>query len=421
MIERILITGVAAVWAIAAAIAVAAPWNASPGQISVIAASGPTSTQILTSSSASVSGAGDRSFSVGYNSTIQSSDIASMVFPVSGVISGFQTKTLNAPTGAQTWVMSFHKNGAATSPAVTCTINASSSPAGTCSTAQAISVSAGDYGTVFSHPTGSPSTATHYVSMIFTPTTIDNTIIPGRGTAFSNSVQHSAIAFAALGTNTLVNRRKTTMPTAGALDFLYVNSNAPGAGTSYAYALAKNGSTTGSPPTCTIADTATICNDTSTGALTIADGDDIAFAATPTGTPSSASAGFGARFVPTTSGQFVFISNSLTAESTTVTRYLGLTGQISATETDVQNLVDSVTLTKMEVKLDGTAGGSGKTYTINDNASPTAATCNIGSGATTCSWSGSLAISSGHLVSISDVPSGTTNGRTAAVSIVANR
>jgi hypothetical protein len=259
--------------------------------------------------------------------------------------------------------------------------------------------------------------------VVFTPTTANDTVIPGRGTAYSTSVQNASNSFESFSASSLANRRQAFVPAAGNLDQFFVISNAPGSGTQYAYAVAKNGVTTGTPPTCTIANTATTCNDTATSALSIADGDDLSFAATPSTTPAAATAAFGARFVPTSTPNFVFMGVSSSAtDNATATRFLAINGSnISATETDVQTVVNSLTVTRMEIHLSGTAGGTSKAFTLNDNTSPTSLTCTIAAAASTCTATGSVAVTAAHLLSISDVPTGTTNARTVSVSLVANR
>jgi hypothetical protein len=382
-------------------------------------AAGATSQVIVTTSP--IVTTNDRFFSLGYSiGTVVSTDTSLTVFPTAGTLTNLRVNTSVAPTGTQTWVLTLNKNTVAS--ALTCTINNSSSPAGTCTDlTHSVSVAAGDAVSMGSHFTNAPSSSAHTVSMVFTPTVANDTAIWGRGTAFSNSVQNATNSGGpSAAASTLANRKTGFVSEAGTLDKFYVFSNAPGAGTSYAYVAGKNGVTTSSP-TCTIADTATTCNDTST-TLAISDGDDIDFSGTPTGTPAAATTNFGARFVPTTSGQFVFISSQNNPnDSASVTTYYGLVGGANATEATAQTIVDSLTVTKMAIKMNGTAGGGGKTFTLNDNTSPTALTCTIAAGASACSATGTIAVTAGHLLSVADAPISTPTVRSVSVSISAHR
>ena len=101
-------------------------------------------------------------------------------------------------------------------------------------------------------------------------------------------------------------RRYDVFPDGGTIDKFYVNANAPGAGTSYAYTVDKNGSTTAL--TTSIADTATTGSDTS-HSFSVAAGDDVQIQAVPTNTPAAATAGLGVRYVPTTAASFPLIGS----------------------------------------------------------------------------------------------------------------
>ena len=68
------------------------------------------------------------------------------------------------------------------------------------------------------------------------------------------------------------------------MDAMYVNLvTAPGAGKSYLVTLYQNGSSTGLA--CTVADTATTCNNSTN--VTIANDDQYSWAVTPSGTPTA--------------------------------------------------------------------------------------------------------------------------------------
>lgn len=381
--------------------------------------------QVFASGTATVTSANRYLPLTRYVNAAQGTNYIADVAPIAGVLSNLRVQTTVAPTGAQTWTLTLTQNNSGT--ALTCTINASSSPAGTCAdTTHTVTVAAGDYFVILSATTNSPSNSIHSVSAVFTPTTTNETWLPSvsNGT-FSTSVQNAVPIYDNFTPGALASRLQGVSAVAGNLDYLYVIlASAPGtaaSGKKYDWALAKNGSTT-SAPACQILEVATTCNDVSTGALAIADGDNIAFAGTPTSTPTGAVGAFGARLVPTTSGQFSFTNTGGTAnDSASVTTYFGLTGAVSATRSAVQNISNSMTIDKMEVKLSGTAGGGGKVFTLNQNSNPTALTCSIAAGASTCSITGTITVADNDLIDIEDVPTSTPTVRAVTISIIAHR
>lgn len=310
------------------------------------------------------------------------------------------------PTGAQTWTVTLRKNGADT--ALACTIGSGSS--GVCSSSTAVSFAAGDYASVKITPSGSPTVTRLQVAFVFQPTVANDTVISSyAGNGFSNSATQAQMAGS---NNTSLNlpstRRYPPFPDGGTIDKLYVVSNAPGAGTSYAYTIDKNGSTT--TATCTIADAATACNDTA-NSFSVTAGDDVQTQAAPTATPVSAVAGIGFRFVPTTAGYFPLLLAYTGNDNATSTFYYALSGANAAgtaTESNNQNIARAMTVTAIYVKLSAAPGsGKSKTFTLRKNGADTALTCTVSDAATTCNGTGSVAIADDDLISTSDAPSGT--------------
>lgn len=378
------------------------------------------SSQLLVSQVSSPINTADRYMALGYTATLSATEFRSMVFPVAGVATSLRARVGNAPIGGDTWTVTLMLNGAPS--ALTCQITDSSSQicVGT-NSGSGVAVAAGDYASIKVAPAGSPNTGPFAVSVIFTPTVANDTIILAEAVALSNSATNAVQPFTNAAVGTVSNRRTNILPDGGTIDNLYAVSNAPGAGTSYTYTLDKNGSTTS--VTCAIANSATACNDGSNSS-TVAANDDIQFQAIPAGTPAAATTGFGVRYRPTTTGSFAFMTNGQgTANSTTVATYYALAGGTgSTTETNAQNVVDSSTFTKVAVRLPSApTSGKSRVYTLRKNGADTALTCTIADAATTCSATGSISIANGDLLTVSDVPSGTPSAVSPQISLLANR
>lgn len=205
--------------------------------------------------------------------------------------------------------------------------------------------------------------------------------------------------------------RRQVMPLDGTFKNFYVRVNtAPSSGRSYVFTLVKNGSDTAI--TCTIADTATACEDI-THTFTVVAGDTISLKATPSGTPTNP-AGIHIGYQIETSGDIspVMGGSFTTSMATGSTEYLALGGQ--ATPSGTLNLRDAPLPTagvfsKLRVRT-STAPTSGKSYafTLLKNGVDTAVTCTISDTATDCNdASNSVTFAADDLIALKSVPSGT--------------
>lgn len=234
------------------------------------------------------------------------------------------------------------------------------------------------------------------VLFILSPFTASAISAPS-GQVFSGTTQNSNI------TNTRVNylpsieglptittiadnstTASSTFSVAGMLSSFYVKiAAAPGAGTSYTFALRKNLATT--TLTCTISNTNTTCNDTS-DVISVAVGDSFTIAIAPTGSPTGTGMKWSLLFVPSQLYHTQLLSQSNNyLSSTGGFQTIGSDGagpsSVEATSTLV--LPISGTLSSMFTRLTATPGSIGRSriQTINNNTVATTLTCSVASGA----------------------------------------
>lgn len=197
-------------------------------------------------------------------------------------------------------------------------------------------------------------------------------------------------------------------PRAGTLRNLFVTITAqPGASKQYAFTVRINAA--GSALTCTIANTATTCQDT-THIIAIAAEDRVAFESAPTGTPATVSAQWSADWVPTVTNETVMGTTTGSAPSTAATNYNYPMSAVAwnAAATDVTTLNGLTgTITAIVARI-ATAPGAAKSWTFNVflNGVSQSTSCVIsGASAVTCNQAISIAIVPGDTLSIEAVPS----------------
>lgn len=397
---------------------------ASPAQAWLVQKPASTATvQVLTAiSSGTVSGTAARNMSFTFDSAATATTgVFLTTFPFAGTFSNLRFEVGGGVTGAQTWQGEIVKNGSTN--VIGCTVNSSTNP---CLQSSSGSVASGDTAILVVTPSGTPTNAILKVTVDFTPTHAGDTILStGNATAFSTSAIQGVSLSSGFPPGTIATRSVNLLAEAGTLDLLTVATNAPGTGSmQYAYDVAKNGTASGLF-TCDIVATATSCQD-STTTLSNADGDAVAYAASPSNTPTNgALGGYSARWTPTTLGDFPFVATGLyTTNSATLTTYWSLSGTGNTTESSADSLVNNMTITKLEVKLPLGAPGAGKSrvFTLDDNTTPTALTCTIsGSSTTSCTATGSISIAAGDHVDVSDVPSGSPSAVHPEIGLIAHR
>jgi hypothetical protein len=392
----------------------------------------PPTSQVMvfhSSATSNLSASVDRWLPLAYTGGSVATEDKSMVFPVAGTITALKFTTQTQPTGSASYTATVRVNGVST--AATCTVNSSTA---ICDWSGSVSVNAGDYATVMTHPANSPPATLGGGSIVFQPATPGDVAIvsAARTAAFSTSAVQGTMPMSGNtpGTVSAAGRRHGILPDSGTLDRFYVNTNAPGTGTSYAWAMLKNGAAPSPQPACTTADTATTCNDTS-NAFTNSAADDIEFQGTPSNTPAASNAVFGLRWRPTCSGFtscFPLIMTTSTSDPTTGTTYYqpqGGNAVGSTTEANVQIPAHSMTLRRMYVKLLAAPGtGVTRTYTVRKNGVDTGMTCGVTGTNTTCSITtgADVTVADNDKITISSVVSGGTAVATqAGVALLATR
>jgi hypothetical protein len=376
----------------------------------------------LSNTQAAVSGASDAYIGFGVTGNASATPVNAMTVPIAGAIKSIKFTESVQPAAGTTWTATVYVNRSPTAAAATVT---STSAIG--DWIGSVAISAGDELHILLHPSGGPATSLPSVTVGFTPTTPNETIIPAgagianfatAGTSFLSGYSRDQI-----GANSAA-RQLAILPDGGTIDLMYIASVAPGVGKSYAYTLDKNGSTTA--VTATISGAATSANDV-THAATFAAGDYLQFQAVPSGTPTASDAGFGARFVPTTSGSYIFVSSQGSSQlSASAVRYLHLTGGApNSTEATAQAISRSQTFTAMRAKVSVAPGSaaSGKKWTVElmVNGIGSGLKCDILETATTGSASGTVAVNDNDRIDWAWTPTNTPAGAFGGASTLAHR
>ena len=337
-----------------------------------------------------------------------------------GVLKNLSITVASAPGASKSYAFTIMKNGSATS--LTTTISGTNVT--NSDTSDLIYVLPGDVISLRSVPSGTPG-ATGNIKWSFgwqsTISTGQSIIIAGSSGALSasaaryNGIQSSS-AWNATATST-----RQVMPTAGVIKNLFIAlSAAPGTaggGQSYQFDVYKNGLVASPSLSCTISETATTGSDT-THSITYAAGDTIEIAATPTNTPGAIAAHWGVSFIPTVSGESLLLAGTSAVVTATAASYLGLggisTSAPSATETDNTQIMPSFMVKKLQVLIDGSPGGTGKSYTftVRKNSADTspAITTTLSNTTTTGSDTSDTSVfSAGDTIDVSITPSTPTN------------
>jgi hypothetical protein len=330
--------------------------------------------------------------------------------PSAGTIGNLYVVLTVAPGAGTSRTITIKKNNS--NQTLTCTV---SDAATTCNdTSHTFSVTAGDVLSWTATLSGSVVAGIVHVSVTFTPTVANDTMILARiGTPNTGATAYGVIpqGTSSAWTTTQANAQ-SLIPDAGSFTALYASLSAvPGAAKSFAFTLDKN--TVAGALTCTVSgNAATTCNDTS-HTVDPAAGDALDISSVPSGTPTAAVPAFGLKFVPTTSGDFVFMSTASSADSNSAVNILPPNGRTTPTGTGAEATNQQVasvafTATAIYVSTTDPGGSASRAFTLRKNGSNTALTCTVNHGTTTCNATGgSVAISVGDLISTGDAPTGT--------------
>jgi len=329
------------------------------------------------------------------------------VVPVAGTFKNLYVYIDAAMGVGNSFTITLRKNGS--NQTLTCTISSGSN---SCSDiAHTVSVAVGDKMNYNVTVSGTPS-AVIYFSVGFSPSTSNEVIV--FSVAGANTIATTIFyqGFGqGVGPNATESGRQTIFPEPGVASQLNIGLNAaPGSGTSYTFTTKQSSATTSQ--TCTIADTATTCADT-TNSLTIAAGDRLYIAGMPANTPTATRLGAGLRFVPDIFGRFLLIGAGSSNQGTSSTTFIPVNGlrivdSVAAGASSTE-AVQPMVIKKMSVYLP-TAPGASKTRTVTlvVNGTDSALTCAVtGSGVTTNTCTGNVTLNQGDMVYLRQDPSGT--------------
>jgi len=220
-------------------------------------------------------------------------------------------------------------------------------------------------------------------SVAFTPTTANETMIFGYA---ANVLATSKVwlPFKTNGTgNGITNFYQGGLwADSGTLDHLYAAATSSLSTGQYVLAATSGANASDSLVTCTFNTSANNCNDLSDATSTVA-GNYSTLSSTPTA-PDTRSLTYGARFVPTTAGNFeIFGQNPyLTANS-----YLPITGNQGPSLVEASTSIYAQPMVITALYAQTSSAVTSRTYTLMDNGVATALTCTM-TGTTKCSITG---------------------------------
>jgi hypothetical protein len=349
----------------------------------------------------------------GFSSTWQSAEnVGRNVAPIDGLIEGIRVHASTAPGGAASYTFTLRKNGVATD--VSCTILGSQT---SCQSLKSVSISAGDYFSIESVPSGTPASSAIHIGSIF------NSGNSGMGifiAADSNSAP-------ATGTNEVTgimgradwstSSRSNVMPIDGMAERLYVLlTTAPGADNDYQFRIRKNSSATN---TSVILNGLETTSSDTANAFSFVAGDALDIQSIPFSSPSSTRVTFSLAYTPTTLGdaiQGMFTANMINSSVESYTAIQGTSNSFSTSDTATTMISPGNFIAKKLRVSFGSAPGSGTSFALSlrQNAVTSDVTCTAsGASGLTCSDTTHEAyLSPFDLINFQAVPSGTPTSST---------
>lgn len=332
-----------------------------------------------------------------------------------GLFEGMYASVVTAPDtggGTQSWTMTLQLNGADTE--IACTISEAQTSCEDIT--HTITVAAGDNFSIKVVPSGTPASALLRYGTIFNSGTGGASLVYSSANgANANTGSNETINIQgnlAWGQSNLVSQ----MPTNGTFSKLYVLAkSAPGAaasGKSYTFTIQKNSVDTAL--TCTMTETATICNDTSNSFSVVA-GDAIRLKSAPSNTPTSDKQVIGLAFTPTVDGESLYMQANQNAYSASVDTFIAIQGYASTNTTEATTLIAvspyDVIAKKLYISNSTTSPGAAKSVAnyLRLNAVNSALTCTrTGASAPTCQdTTNNVSVQKGTTLNFVHSPSGT--------------
>lgn len=290
-----------------------------------------------------------------------------------GNLNSFRVKLTVAPGAGTSRTFVIRINGVDT--ALTVTVSNTDTTGYVAST---VAVSAGDKLTIKSTMSGTPAAARLDCATTYTGTTAAESLVLGGSRNLSlasdTTTRYNAATWAgAANWGTTETDFVCVVPTGGTIKKLYVAlATAPTVGSSRTFTLMLNGAATAL--TVTISGTDTTGNDT-THTFAVVAGDKLTMRSEGAVTPAATvNVRWGSVFLATTDGESLLMGN-VSASDPTVTdvRYSAIAGHssISATEANLAQLTEAVTISKFYVVMASTPVSGSYTFDVRVNsASP---------------------------------------------------
>lgn len=331
--------------------------------------------------------------------------------PAAGTVGTLTVHLTVAPGTGNTRVFTIQDN--VTDTALTCTISNTATDCTDVVDTPAVAV--GDTLNWSAALTGTPVASVVKISAVFTPTTTDENILLTR-TASPNatSLYYSPVSN---GTNTAWTSTEPPVikvfPDTGTLSKFYFSTNT-GGGTAKGYNFLVDQNSTPTLMGCNVLGSGTgagvtTCND-GTHTLSVSPGDFLDISELPINTPTVITTGFGIKYVPSTSGNFVFLSSTIgTADNAGSPAFGVISGDRGYTTESASTEVMPIAfrLTGIRVVTTDPGGVAIRTFGIRVNGSTIAGlSCTVNGGSTSCNATGSISLNAGDLVCIIDTPSG---------------
>ena len=315
------------------------------------------------------------------------------LIPTGGAFSGLKVTTYgNAPGTGDTRIFTLRINGADSD--LTCTISGAVETSCEDIT-HSVAVVATDNVTIENTPTGSPDNDAVNWSLTFTPTVTQETILIGSSGGVNVSINDDQAMHGRQGGETFYQDVQTLFPTAGTLKKLYVELEAaPGAGNSFIFTVLDS-TATATDVTCTIANTATTCNDVSHTQAILA-GERYNLGITGSGTPTESAAQHGIVFLTDTAGEFLISACGDANSGANTTQYLKIQDGDANWRADANapQLASEMTIKNMYAHISN-APGAGESFalTLYQNAGDSALTCTVADAAQTCTAASDISVS----------------------------
>ena len=324
-------------------------------------------------------------------------------WPANGEITDLRIELSGSPSTGDSYAFSIRVNEATPGDALTCTIsNAETS----CNDlVNSTTISAGDTVGFEVNPDSSPDARDAYWSVIWNPTTPDETVLGG---LVHNSLATSGTQYlhlhATSDPETSAWDKSTLFPTNGTLKSLYayVDYNPDnGAGV-------QSRTFTVGGIDCTISEAEKTCNSAADTQAVVA-GEAYNVVSTASGTPLATRVYYGIVFVPDTSGQFTFhatTDDNLPGSATEYNKFSGGYWVWSGTEATFYGLANAFTIKNFYAEVETDPGAATETFdfTLRIDGADQGLTCQVTGDVHTCNDTADIAVSDGDRLTNKVVP-----------------